>query len=160
MESWEIRQLLDQHRPERYESTDKSWMEPVVEIVAQSLSAQEARFIAADHKVHSEEATATRPVKRILRDFANGVARLEWLDVMHWPVAIDGKTRVQVGKMTADDWRAWANQERRQAMDDMAARHAACEGAERVAEMMLASGAATTGDIADLLADDDPKQAS
>jgi plasmid replication initiation protein len=140
--------LLDRYRPDRYDPADKSWQTPVCEMVAADLDIAEALSIAASRLVSTADATATKRTNALLREIAkSGQVPLEWLDAMSWPLAVDDNERVSVRAATADDFRRFANRERRAASLDFTSRNSSCEGALHVAEQMEASGAVFARDL-------------
>ena len=145
----DINVLLDHYRPDRYDPNDHSWMDPVIDIVADHMSEYEARQIASSHKVSNKEAVATRQTNRLLRAIASsGELPMEWLGSMAWPLAVDDDLRVSLRAATADDFRLFAQRERRAASLDFTARNASCEGALVIAEAMDTSGATVAADLA------------
>jgi hypothetical protein len=132
-----IPELLDQHRPDRYDPTDHDWQAPVVALVAAELTVAEARQIAAGKLVSTAEATATRRTNRLLREVeASGTRPLDWMDAMDWPLAVSDSERVALRAATDDDLDKFAIRERRAAANDFAARNSSCEGAIALAEAM------------------------
>lgn len=68
---------LDIYRPQRYESRDKRWQEPVIDLLAERLSSRPDDVKAvvrelARRRVHDVEANATRRVKSLLRRLGTG----------------------------------------------------------------------------------------
>ncbi len=142
----QLQTLLDLHRPDRYDPTDRSWQAPIVDLVAEELTAAEARAIAADRIVSRAEAEATKRTNRLLREIASsGEWPLGWLDALSWPLAVHDGERVALRAATPDDLANFANRERRSAANDFAQRNLTCEGALLLAERMTAQGADLVG---------------
>lgn len=131
--------LLDAARPDRYDPTDKTWMSPVVDMVADCILIEEARSIAAVRLVSVAEATATKGTNRLLREIAEtGAWPLDWFDAMRWPLAVEAGERVALRAASAEDFRKFAARERRAASLDFTSRNESCEGALFVADAMEA----------------------
>jgi hypothetical protein len=144
-----IDMLLDQHRPARYDSADKSWMAPIEAEIASMIPEQSARAVAARDKVRRREEMATRSVNRLLRDIGRtGQPPLDWMDLAPRPIAWD-EHRVRLDECLPADFREWAAVERRRAANDFSARNDACEGAEWIADKLDANGARRIGELFD-----------
>lgn len=140
--------LLDAARPDRYDPSDKSWQAGVIERVAFEIPTAEARQFLAERLVSSAEASATRRTNKLLREIGEtGSWPLDWLETMAWPLALDDSQRVALRAAHPDDFATFASRERRDAARDFTSRNAACEGAEFVAEYMLANGFLVASDI-------------
>lgn len=140
--------LLDQHRPDRYDPTDKAWQAPVVEALAAEIPVVEARRLAAERIVSTTEATATKRTNRMMREiFETGQWPADWLDSLDWPLAVGEHERVAVRAATPTDLRRFAERERRAAANDFASRNAACEGALAVVERLEGAGVETVGEL-------------
>lgn len=134
-----ISELLDQYRPDRYDPADKSWQEPVRQMVAAEMDINEALAIAAARLVSTADATATKQTNKMLREIAEtGEWPLDWMCCLAWPLAIDENERVAIRAATSDDFRRFANRERRAASLDFVSRNQSCEGALEVAGRMEA----------------------
>lgn len=144
-----IDQLLDQARPDRYDARDKSWLDPIIAEVAHLIPTGEAKAIAAADKVRWRETSATRTANAFLREIGStGQMPLDWMDLGRRPVAWD-EHRVCLVECSPADFRDWAVVERRRAANDFAARNAACEGAEWLADKLDADGRRRLGDLGD-----------
>ena len=141
-----IREMLDQVRPDRYETSDRGWQSSVVDFVADNMSASDAKTIAAVKIVGTAESVATRRTNKMLREIAEGGEKpLGWLDAMRWPLATDDNRRVALGAATSADLELFANRERRAAANEFASRNLACEGALKLAEDLKKSRKGTVG---------------
>lgn len=146
----QIPTLLDHHRPDRYDPTDKSWQEPVVDMVASEIDELEARQLAAERIVSLAEAAATRRTNKLLREISQeGAYPLDWLTAHAWPLAVGESERVALRAATAADYRRFAQRERRAAANDFAARNDACEGAEKMADLLDEHSVGCTADLFD-----------
>lgn len=143
-----IPELLDRHRPDRYDPNDHSWQDPVIYLVAAEITSTEARQIAAARLVSTAEATATRRTNQMLREvLASGEWPLAWMDALSWPLAVDDHERVALRAATVDDFERFANRERRAAANDFASRNASCEGALHIADLMRENGSRVAADL-------------
>jgi hypothetical protein len=138
-----IDELLRQHRPDRYDSTDRMWREPVYDRIVPLVEAGEARRVAAKQLVDVREARATRTTNKVLRQIQlTHQFPLGNLDLERTPLSV-GKERVLLGVATPRDFRVWATDERRDTATESTARFQACDGAEWVAKQLEAGGWAT-----------------
>ena len=143
-----IPSLLNRVRPDRYDPTDKEWMHSVIAQVAEEITADEARRIAATREVVVAEASATRRTNRLLRDIAqNGSWPLDWLDALAWPLAVSDSERVALRATTAQDLTLFATRERTAADTDHHSRLLTVDGAEIVAGLLERQGVLFTRDL-------------
>lgn len=145
----EIDALLDQHRPDRYAASDHRWRDPVIAAIAGRIPARQAAQVAAERLVADREGRSTRSANEMLRKI--GMER-QWPlpemadDLGDRPISV-GDQRVCLRAATAVDLRSWAIDERRDAARDFAARSAACDGAEWLADEMDARKITAFGDL-------------
>lgn len=138
---------LDEERPDRYDSSDKTWMATVDADVAPLVPVADARLIAARQLVQARETRATKAVNRLLREVGRtGQPPLGWFDLARRPIAWDAH-RVRLDECLSGDFRDWAAYERRAAANEFTARNDACEGAERIADELDAAGARVVSEI-------------
>ena len=131
-----IDELLAEQRPDRYEPSEASWLDSVADQVKDLVPPKHAVFQLARTIVGNRERGKTQRTNKILRD-AHTSEQFpgDWLKTLHLPLAV-GKERVALRACTADDFRNFANQERRVAGKDFAVRNESCEAAEWVADQM------------------------
>ena len=135
-----IDELLTEQRPDRYEPSEASWLDSVADQVKDLVSPEHAVFKFARKTVGDRERAKTQSTNKLLRDVhTSGEFPLEWLETLHLPLAV-GKERVALRACTAQDFRDFANQERRVASNDFATRNASCEAAEWIADQMTDNG--------------------
>jgi hypothetical protein len=142
-----IDELLEKERPDRYDSGDKSWMDPIVAVVEGLIPAEQASSIAASGIVYLRETQATKSANRFLRAIdQSGQQPLDWFDYRRRPIAWD-EHRVCLEVAEAFDFRDWATVERRRAATDFVQRNNACGGAEWLADRLDDTGARTIRDL-------------
>lgn len=138
---------LAEARPERYLSTEKDWMDAVVdravdEIRRLSTPRKTAEELAR-RRTYQREGIATRQSNRVLYDIGRtGQLPLWWCDTPDWravhfeylhaPVAVCArrKLRVRFGAVTAEDWGEWITEHDREAEKRREAEEKARGGAE------------------------------
>ena len=144
----EIDALLDRYRPDRYDRHDCQWRDPVVAVVAARIPIVRAQIVAAEKLVGDREAQATKSVNRLLRKVDQD---RQWplpdiaADLLPRPLSINNE-RVRLEAASAQDFRAWAISERRDAAREASARFSACDGAEWIAEQMEGESSNRFGD--------------
>lgn len=135
-------------RPDAYKTGDYDWADGLLH-EATVLLADDAGQIIRDAAVAWLQRIERRSVKRangLLRELAAGVAPLDLFELWYLPIVIGGE-RHRLGSCTADDFKEWELAERRRAADDFSARNAACDGAHRIHDVMVASGAERFSDL-------------
>lgn len=150
----EIAQMLAVHRPDRYVAGALEWADPVLDAIADSISAGEAKERTALAVVRDVERTATRRGNGLLKHYKSNLQGAfdfgGWMtsavEASRQPVAV-GKERVCFEDLTAEDLRQFALDERIAATQDYSARLASCDGAERLADDLNACGARTIRDL-------------
>lgn len=138
---------LDEARPNRYRPEQDEWLTAIIDDVAVTISIEEAQKRVARDLVVRREAEATKRTNRVLRDiFKTGNLPLDWLDMQRCPLSINGE-RVALGACTPDDFREFANIERRRAAKEHATRNESCDGARFLADMIEKNGARRASDL-------------
>jgi hypothetical protein len=141
-----IDELLATHRPDRYDAADKSWRDPVYAAVGKLIPTREAIAVAAQQIVDQRETQATKRANRLLRKIGQDKQwPLDWMDCGDMPISVGGE-RICLRAAQPEDLQQWAIDERRDAAQDFAARHQACEGAEWLAGAMRVEGYQLLGD--------------
>jgi hypothetical protein len=132
----ETAELLANVRPDRYTAGDISWADEVIDLVADSIDAQEAKQRTAEQIVRGVEQAATRRANTVMRAAAlHGALPLDWMDSASWPMSVGGH-RVCLRALTADDLRQFAADEGTAASKDYAARLDAVKGARALAILL------------------------
>lgn len=142
-----IDQALDAGRPDRYQPGDEGWLDPIIDAIAADIPDAEARRRVARDIVVRREAEATKRTNRVLREVvATGQLPLDWMDIQRWPLGV-GEFRVALGACMADDFRDFANIERRRAANEFATRNESCEGAIFLADLIDDKGVVFASDL-------------
>lgn len=140
---------LNLARPDRYEPGDESWLQSIIDDIANEIPSYDARQRVARDIVIRREAEATKRTNRVLRDvIRSGQLPFDWFDIRRWPLGV-GDQRVALGACTSDDFREFANIERRRAANDFATRNESCEGAEFLAELIDDKGVTFADELVD-----------
>lgn len=144
----EVDRLLAARRPDRYElEGGDDWLDRIADEIESMIPEAEARAIAARQMVRFREGQKTKAANRVLREvFQSQQPPLDWLDTLNLPIAV-GKERVALRAATSVDFRNFANDERRRAASDFAARNDTCEAAEWLADVMDAEGVTFCRDL-------------
>jgi hypothetical protein len=107
-----IRTELNRRRPERYDKSDREWMEPVIGRAAQTMPNQhKAIRIHAESEVYKQEGAATRRANREILRYADGNRPLLWADLGPLPFSVGG-TRVRLDAGTPKDYDDAAQEQR------------------------------------------------
>lgn len=145
----DIDEALARVRPERYDASDKDWMDEVVETVREMLEERRRDEVirdAAARRVYRREAEATKRTNRILRDI-NETGRLplgwgegdDWrtvlFDLLHLPLSI-ARQRVRFGVASAHDLEQWELESGREEDKRRAAQIAARQGARLLVDWL------------------------
>ncbi len=132
-------------RPDRYKRGDISWADPVIDDIADMMTATEARQVAAIDIVKNLERRATKNSNRLLRTIgSSGQLPSDWLDMARWPITV-GEFRVCFEDLTPFDLRQFASEEEHRANKDHTARLDAVKGARELADLVELSHQATVG---------------
>jgi RimJ/RimL family protein N-acetyltransferase len=145
-----IDRLLIEHRPDRYETADRSWMDPVVAAIAPDIPEAEMRILHAEKLVRDREAKATTTANRLIRDMwktKQPPLEWDWMDAMSYPVSISKEWRIALRALTPGDLVDFANYERKAAATEFVTRNETCDAAEFFAEEMQARGTRHFGDF-------------
>jgi hypothetical protein len=144
----EVDRLLAEHRPDRYEvDGGDEWLDDVADLVESLIPEAEARAIAARQFVRRREGIKTKSTNRLLREITQShQLPLDWFELMNLPLAV-GKERVALRACRSEDFRAFAAEERRRTLNDMAARNETCEATEWLADQMDATGTEYARDL-------------
>ena len=163
----EIDALLRKHRPDRYdvrhsddetepeeERLDAGWLDALAEEIADRIPEAVLRQRLALSMVRQREGVATKATNSLLRKInAEGQLVLGWWDLADDPVSVISRItrqdrpvriheeRVALRAMTATDFLAFEQEERRRAASDFTARNGTGDGALWIAEQMTTSGA-------------------
>lgn len=147
-----VDQSLNRLRPKRYFTNDRTWLNPVVELVIDELQQrpQDIRDLAVK-KVVAREGQATRGANHLLRKIAQaeslsstwGVAeswKLIRAELLSLPISLSGGERVRLGAATAGDLRKWIDIRKNEAERRAHAEHEAWNGAELLAQWVERQG--------------------
>lgn len=170
----EIGRLLAERRPDRYTvggvsddgESETAWLREIADEIAPLIPVSQAITALARNLVNQQEAGATRRANSFLRELArDGQPPLMWADEANWPISVvsrdpDAPTkkieeRVALRAVTSHDARLFANEERRRAAADFAARNETCVGAEMCADGADAAGLHTIWQWIELTAPDE-----
>lgn len=143
-----IDERLDALRPDRYQPGEGAdWLAPIIEEVASTYTADEARIRIAADVVMQRETVAMKRTNRVLRDMLkSGQFPIDWMDIHRWPLGC-GEWRVALGSCRTVDLREFATVERRRAAKDFATRNESCEGAEWLADLVADKGLLVVDDL-------------
>lgn len=142
-----IDSALDAARPDRYHPGDADWFAAIIDIVAAEIPDDDARRKVARDIVVRREAEATKRTNKVLREIvATSQLPLDWMDLQRWPLGV-GEERVALGACMADDFREFANIERRRAANEFATRNESCEGAVFMADLIEDKGVTFAADL-------------
>jgi hypothetical protein len=154
-----VDELLDQERPDRYDTDDQEWMEPVVRKVRDQLLEESAEKIAEEYArrlVHTREGVATVNLNKLLRRFKDGEFPFGFGEGEDWktfyatylraPLMI-GKYKVRFGAAGAADLDEWVAEKRRAGEREQTRRAEAIDGAEHIAAALRQQRADRTEDF-------------
>lgn len=154
-----VDELLDQERPDRYDTDDQDWMEPVVRKVRDQLLEEEAEKIAEEYArrlVHTREGVATVNLNKLLRRFKDGEFPFGFGEGEDWktfyatflraPLMI-GKDKVRFGAARPADFDEWIAEKRRAGEREQVRRAEAIDGAEWLAAALRDQQADRTEDF-------------
>lgn len=161
-EEKELNQLIDEAlnaaRPDRYFTRDRSWMDGVVEMVAEELE-RRPRELADDarKRVHQRDGVATQSANRVLRNIAQAGTLLpgwglgeSWerirADYLSLPLSIGGE-RVRLGAASPDDLGLWRQVRERDAEKRMDAERETWEGADLLIKWVREQGVQRVEDL-------------
>lgn len=152
---------LSDDRPERYDATDKDWMDDAVEKATEQLkrrpNADEVIHDAARRRVYQREGQATKTANRNLRNIAKtGALPLGWgegddwksflADVLNRPLSI-AHMRVRFGAASATDLEQWELENAREEDKRRLAQIETREGARLLADWLRKQGAQRVEDV-------------
>lgn len=152
----ELRNKLNNARPERYGEQERDWVDDVADEI--NLGVEELRTAARDYVrnlARDVEGKATQAGNSLMRQFyRTGQLPLDWNVTGHLPISVENtvtnggqvktvKERVKLASATARDFELWAEAEDRARNRDFAARGEAVQGAQMIAAQMRATGALT-----------------
>lgn len=155
-----IDELLKNGRPDRYTADTGrtedgklriAFLEEIAVEIEPLIVEKDAVRALARTLVVQREVRATRSANKFLRDFAEtGQLPMLWTEDGAWPLSVVTYTttspikkleeRVALRAVTVDDARLFANEERRVAAKDFAARNQTCVGAEKAANGAIEAG--------------------
>lgn len=145
-----IDELLDQCRPRRYDTKDKSWYEDVIGYAANTIPNQyKVIRVFVEQDVARREAQATRTGNEQMLRYADGVAPLCWFDIGRKPFAV-GSTRIRLDDGTPDDYEQCVYEQRSKAKanyDRVIFRTSVMEELARTARMRGVPIVAMIGDL-------------
>lgn len=136
-----IDEMLNEARPDRYFTRDRSWMDDIVQAVAEELERRPSEASeAARRLVHQREGQATKSANRALRRIAQeGTLPIGWgageaweqirVDLLSPPLSINGE-RVRLGAASPGDLRLWRQVREREAEKRLSAEAETWKGAE------------------------------
>jgi len=147
-----VDELLNEERPDRYDSEDQEWMEPVVRKLRDRIidenSAEQIAEEYARRLVHTREGVATVNLNKLLRRFKDGEFPLgfgedregyDWkrayAQFLRAALAI-GKSRVRFGAASTADIEQWISEKKRAGEREQIRRAEAIEGAEWLMEAL------------------------
>lgn len=156
-----IDQWLAQLRPERYDPSDKDWMDDAVERAHEALlERNDNASVVADaarRRVYQREGHATKRANKLLRTiFEAGQLPLGWgeenwqvalFEDLRLPLSIDKTRRVRIGAAGPEDFTEWEVEARREQAKWAEARDNARNGALLVAAWLREQGARRFEDL-------------
>lgn len=161
----EINSLIDDElslaRPDRYDSGDMSWMDPVIAKAHKAILRKTHAEIAADaarRRVMNREGQASARTTKVLLNIADsGQLPIGWGDGPEWrdflrpmlrlPLKIDRQRRVAFGASTANDIEEWELQYRRGMDMAQDAGNRACKGAALLVDWLRGQGVRSVEDL-------------
>ena len=138
---------LSDDRPDRYQASEKEWMDVVVERATKALQGRPDKDGViqdiARRRVYQREGQATRRANKVLRDIGDtGQLPLGWDDEELWremlyeklrlPLSIE-QQRVRLGAASPADLESWKTTNKREEEKRNAAQEAARQGADLLA---------------------------
>jgi hypothetical protein len=153
-----IDELLNEARPDRYFTRDRSWMDDIVQVVADELERRPNEAgEAARRLVHQREGQATKSANRALRRIAQeGTLPIGWgteqmrADLLSPPLSINGE-RVRLGAASPSDLRLWRQVREREAEKRLGAEAETWKGAELLEVWSQEQGVQRVEDLRDFL---------
>lgn len=158
----ELNQLIDEAlnnaRPDRYFTRDRSWMDDVVQMAAEELERRPNEASeAARRLVHRREGQATQSANRVLRNIARAGTLLPgwgvgeaWerirTDYLSLPLSVGGE-RVRLGAASPDDLGLWRQVRERDAEKRLSAEAETWKGADLLIEWVRAQGVQRVEDL-------------
>lgn len=165
----EIDRLLTIHRPERYDPSEKDWLEPIIlqvqKMLRNRMTVDQIVRDDAARRVNTREDSAPRRLNSLLREITAqrqmplGWGTPGWREVfsteLSLPIAIKrerqgtviGRVRIRFGAMTLLDSIEWENAFRRDTERDMHARSETADGMVFLREIVEEQGASRFDEI-------------
>lgn len=155
-----IDEALNQARPDRYFTRDRSWMDDVIQMTAEELERRPNEASeAARRLVHRREGQATQSANRVLRNIARAGTLLPgwgigeaWdqirADYLSLPLSIGGE-RVRLGAASPDDLSLWRQVRERDAEKRLSAEAETWKGADLLIEWAREQGVQRIEDLRD-----------
>lgn len=151
---------LKLHHPDRAEVNDPVYAEIAASVPADMIDGMVRKVLVRDRLTTRIEASK-RNAKKILSDFAEtGQLALDWWETAHYLLPVttyieDPDTgemqkrneRVRIGAATPDDFRAYAEEERKALAKDVEARNRNIDGATQLANEISGAGVVNYGDL-------------
>lgn len=153
-----VDELLNEARPDRYFTRDRSWMDGIVQAVAEELERRPNETSeAARRLVHQREGQATKSANRALRRIAQeGTLPIGWgvgeaweqirADLLSPPLSINGE-RVRLGAAGPDDLFLWRQVREREAEKRLGAEAETWKGADLLIEWARQQGVQRVEDL-------------
>lgn len=142
----ELPRMMDEARPDRYTpgGADDDWIEVIVEQLFGRVSIAEAQRMAVRMEAERVERRAMKRGNQVLRDcLTKPILDPAFYDL---PLSV-GNERVAFRAMTPNDFRTFANEERKRAAADFTTREETCRSAETIAVRMDKFGWKTGAEV-------------